>query len=386
MVASTETTDGGEERTAVSRDAAGRVTAAEAARGRQRYRYDAAGQLVSASTPTGAWTWTYDAAGRLVDEDGPDGATTYTYDEAHQLVRIDGPAGTTAFSYDAAGRRVAEERSDGTRRYRWDAAGSAHRRRGARRAAGRGRRRRPRPARCPRRHGVHLGRRRGPVPELLAIGDREVVTAAGHVVGTVTAPAAPTARDRTAGAGRSPVPDGDADPWGAVAAGGPQAPSGPRLGALGELDLGGLTWLRNRVYDPATRSFLAPDPLPGIPGTPVASYPYHYAGNDPVGYVDPLGLQPLTLDQYNEYREQETSVQWGNIAMVGLRRRRSSCPAVPSSPPWSVPGWAWRPGSSRASPPATGMPAPSSRARSSAASPAGSASRSVAPAPRWPGR
>ena len=83
------------------------------------------------------------------------------------------------------------------------------------------------------------------------------------------------------------------------------------------------------MYDPATRSFLAPDPLPGIPGTPVASYPYHYAGNDPVGSVDPLGLQPLTLDQYNEYREQETSVQWGNIAMVGLMAASFFVPGGP---------------------------------------------------------
>jgi hypothetical protein len=34
--------------------------------------------------------------------------------------------------------------------------------------------------------------------------------------------------------------------------------------------------------------------------------------------VDPLGLQPLSIDQYNEIREQETGVQWGNIAMGAL--------------------------------------------------------------------
>ena len=101
-------------------------------------------------------------------------------------MRIDGPAGTTAFSYDAAGPRVAEERSDGTRRYRWDATGRLT---DVEEPDGR-------------RAEVDvdaLGQlvsyggtaftwdASGPVPELLTVGDREVVTAAGHVVGTVTA-------------------------------------------------------------------------------------------------------------------------------------------------------------------------------------------------------
>jgi hypothetical protein len=55
-----------------------------------------------------------------------------------------------------------------------------------------------------------------------------------------------------------------------------------------------------------------------VAGTAVAANPYHYGGNDPVGHVDPLGLQPLTIDQYNEYRARETSVQWGNVITVGL--------------------------------------------------------------------
>jgi hypothetical protein len=53
-------------------------------------------------------------------------------------------------------------------------------------------------------------------------------------------------------------------------------------------------WLRNRTYDPSTRAFTTPDPLPAVPGTAYAGYPYHYAGNDPVNQIDPLGLRPLT--------------------------------------------------------------------------------------------
>ncbi len=82
----------------------------------------------------------------------------------------------------------------------------------------------------------------------------------------------------------------------------------------------GLVWLRNRVYDPATRQFLSPDPLPGLPGAPAAAHPYAYADDDPVGRFDPLGLQgqPLSIDQYNQFREQAYGWQTENLVTVGL--------------------------------------------------------------------
>ena len=89
------------------------------------------------------------------------------------------------------------------------------------------------------------------------------------------------------------------------------------VGAFGELEMVGLLWLRNRVYDPATRAFLGPDPVAGRAGLPVATNPYHYGNNDPVDFVDPLGLQPLSIEQYNDIRQRETGVQWGNVALVG---------------------------------------------------------------------
>ena len=79
------------------------------------------------------------------------------------------------------------------------------------------------------------------------------------------------------------------DPWGRDGSG-----AGIGLGYRGELVVDGLVWLRERAYDPATRAFLAPDPLPAVPGTAYAANPYHYAGNDPVDNVDPLGLRPVT--------------------------------------------------------------------------------------------
>ena len=293
----TETSSDGASRTAShTRDANGRITETIGTEGTRRYRYDPAGQIVGARTPAGSWTWAYDEAGRLISETGPDGSRAYAYDAAHQLARVDGPEGTTTVDHDAAGRRTSEAGPDRTRTFTWDPLGRLT-------AVTTG----------DAAHEVdidalgHLAAYDGtaftwdpttPVAELVAIDGSPVVTAAGHLVTP-----APTEHEPR-------------DPWGHPLAG--ADPDHVGIGAFGELDLGGLTWLRNRIYDPATRSFVAPDPLPGLPGTTVATNPYHYAGNDPVGAVDPLGLQPLSIDQYNAYREQETGTQWGNIAMVGL--------------------------------------------------------------------
>ena len=124
----------------------------------------------------------------------------------------------------------------------------------------------------------------------------------------------------------------DVDPWGAPVgrgASGRRRTAGRPSASPASSTSAGFTWLRNRAYDPATRQMLSPDPLPGVPGTTVAAWPYHYGANDPIGNVDPLGLQPLTLDQYEEYRAQETSVQWGNIAMVGLGIAAAFVPGGP---------------------------------------------------------
>src|SRR4051795_2506508 len=83
------------------------------------------------------------------------------------------------------------------------------------------------------------------------------------------------------------------------------APSIPALGLgyRGELEFAGLTWLRARAYDPSTRAFLSPDPLPPVLGTAYAATPYPYAGNDPLGRLDPLGLRPVTDAELRDIRD-----------------------------------------------------------------------------------
>ena len=96
------------------------------------------------------------------------------------------------------------------------------------------------------------------------------------------------------------TPGAPRDPFGA-----PLAPPEPglRLGYRGELEFAGLTWLRARAYDPATRAFLSPDPLPPVLGTAYSANPYHYAGNDPLGSADPLGLRPVTEQELRDIRD-----------------------------------------------------------------------------------
>jgi RHS repeat-associated protein len=93
---------------------------------------------------------------------------------------------------------------------------------------------------------------------------------------------------------------GPRDPFGAPL--GPPDP-GLRLGYRGELELDGEAWLRARVYDPPTRGFLSPDPLPPVPGSAYAANPYHFAGNNPLGHADPLGLRPVTDQELRDIRD-----------------------------------------------------------------------------------
>jgi len=52
----------------------------------------------------------------------------------------------------------------------------------------------------------------------------------------------------------------------------------------------GLIYLRAREYDPSGTQFISVDPLAAV-----TDAPYTYAGDDPVDYVDPTGLQTFAL-------------------------------------------------------------------------------------------
>ena len=264
--------------TRLTRDEHGRVVAAETDGRLRMCSYDAAGQLVGAADPTGERRYGYDRAGRLSSESGPGGEREYRYDEAGQLRSSHGVEGERSYRYDDAGRRVAEDGPGHRRRYRWDGFG---------RLTGIDTAEHSTPLRVD-----ALGElaqvgdtplswdSADPMGPLAAIGEDTLLGPGSPWAGTASGPLEPDWQ-------QTPAAAADLDPWGSAA-------GGVGVGHRGELAVDGLLWLRQRAYDPATRAFLQPDPLPPIVGTAFAAHPYHYAGNDPVNAADPLGRRPVT--------------------------------------------------------------------------------------------
>jgi RHS repeat-associated protein len=294
--------DGQHQTTELTRDAAGRITTETRNGTVCRYRYDPAGQLISTNTPDDTWSFHYDPAGRLTTETGPNGPTNYTYDTAGQLRERHHDEGITRYAYDPAGRRVSETSPNLNRTFTWDALGHLT--------------------------GIHRSSQvdesttrltvdafgdlaavngmpllwdpTGIIPQLRCLGDTTIIGDNEQAWATIN----PTGAATWLNADWQHNLGNNYDPWGAAH----NTTTPPSLGTLqlgwrGELHIDGLTWLRNRAYDPATRAFLSPDPLPGVPGTPTAANPYHYANNDPLNLLDPLGLRPMTDADLDAYRQ-----------------------------------------------------------------------------------
>jgi RHS repeat-associated protein len=60
----------------------------------------------------------------------------------------------------------------------------------------------------------------------------------------------------------------------------------------------GLVFLRNRYYDPQIGRFISSDPSLGKLINPQSFNPYAYAGNNPINFIDPLGLRSARACAY----------------------------------------------------------------------------------------
>lgn len=285
-------------------DEDGRLQEVADEHGTTSYEYDEAGQLVSITSPAGRTEFTWDHCGRLIrtltiTEDGA-AETVHTYDAAGQLTARTSGDRTWTYAYDASGRRVSESGPDGHRSYTW-----------------------------------------GPDSRLSRItgdSDGEGIDFAVDALGMMSSIGGqPLAWDLATGTPRrigdhdaAFVPgmaflDGEAVPTGFrsardCAASQPWAETVHRLegsplsvSAAGSLSVAGLELLGARAYDPASASFLSIDPLEQAPVAPWAANPYSYAANNPVAYLDPSGLKPLTdadLAAYNAEHRSWLANNW----------------------------------------------------------------------------
>ena len=122
----------------------------------------------------------------------------------------------------------------------------------------------------------------------------------------VAAPALPSAQ----GAGAAPVlPDSLV---------GVSAASGVVLGSTGFEVLGA------RVVDSRVARFTAPDPLAAPVGAGWGADPFSLMGGNPVSLVDPWGLSPVSVEDFEKYREQKASsgiTGWVKRTAVGVANK-----------------------------------------------------------------
>lgn len=281
---------------------------------RTQYAYDDSAQMVSAAGPSTANSWTYDVGGRMIAETVDGTSWTRSYDAAGRMLGATSKDKSIRYSYDHSGRRTAMESSDGSRTtVEWTSLW------------------RPSAITTKQDDGtlVHTMTLVDALGQLARVDDQElffdtVNGAPAQVAGQSLVNAWPLTAT-TASGWVSPTwrPGRDTKATNPYLP--PQAQttfSGALgVGPSGEIHVAGMEWLGARVMDPASRSFLSPDPLQPVTGAGWAANPYSYAGNNPINLVDPTGLTPITTEELDDYRK-ANAPKWGTalaiVAGVGL--------------------------------------------------------------------
>lgn len=292
----------GARRTEIRRDADGHISEVATDNSTTEYAYDQAGQLIAATQADRSWTWAFDASGRMVTETAPGQRTVRTYDAASQLVTSTTNNRLTRYSYDKAGRRVTQVNPDGSRRtFSWGATGwlagftdhSIDQTRSVR---------------------LHVDAN----GELARIDDTAITwDTTGELIQTgdtsiIGLPGLTGIGNHWAASGWRPARSTSTNPWQATTATS-TVENAVAISATGGLQIADLEWLGARVLDPASHNFLSTDPILPTIASGWASNPYSYAGNNPLGLLDPTGLHPLTDADLQTY----TSSHQGALAATG---------------------------------------------------------------------
>lgn len=124
----------------------------------------------------------------------------------------------------------------------------------------------------------------------------------------VAAPAVPSVQGAPASGGVPVLPDSLV---------GVSAASGLVLGSSGFEVLGA------RVVDSRVARFTAPDPLAAPVGAGWGADPFSLVGGNPVSLVDPWGLSPVSVEDFDKFREERIRDKWTNrikgiLTVVGV--------------------------------------------------------------------
>ena len=215
--------------------------------------YDAANRMLTFN----GLPLTYDANGNLVSRQTPSGTVSYTWDARNQLTSISGPNGTAAFKYDHQGRRIEKTINGVTTTYLYDGSQAIAELQGS---------------------SVGTTYLTGlQIDEVLAIysskGNRTALTDALGSILTLTDD------QQTTKTSYAYSPFGETQTTG-------EASDQPYQYTGRENDGTGHYYYRARYYDPERKQFITSDPI-GLEG---GLNTYAYVENNPLRWVDPLGL------------------------------------------------------------------------------------------------
>jgi RHS repeat-associated protein len=119
-----------------------------------------------------------------------------------------------------------------------------------------------------------------------------------------------------------------------------------QLGVRGEEGPGELYLMGLRTYDASTGRFISPDPMPGALRSPSTLNPYAYALNNPLRYVDPIGLRAEGDDGLVLISDDVPAVTSWEVPPLTKPEIGPPVPAPPAqaASPESIPDLARKPG------------------------------------------
>ena len=201
---------------------------------------------------------TFDANGNLLTQTDASGTSTYIWDTRNRLSGISGPSVTASFAYDALGRRTSKSINGQTSTFQYDGLDILKEMSG---------------------EGVATYLRTRAIDEALTrIDGNGSMGYLGDALGSIVALADATSAITT---------EYTYEPYGETTAFGLPA-ANPFQFTGRENDGTGLYFYRARYYDAKWGRFLIPDPL----GLKSDVNPYRYAADNPLRFVDRMGLAP----------------------------------------------------------------------------------------------